>query len=100
MQGILLVIVLAIVVEAVVEYVKSFVQLAVNREWKTAVLQATALVVAVLLCFSTGADLFAALGLNFQHGWIGVLLTGVFSSRGANYVNDFVGKLRASTTNA
>ena len=100
MQGILLVIVLAIVVEAVVEYIKSLANLAISHEWKTAALQIAALVVSVLLCFMTGADLFVALGLEFRYGWIGVLLTGIFASRGANYVSDFVGRLRTTTANA
>ena len=100
MQGILLVIVLAIVVEAVVEYIKSLANLAISHEWKTAALQIAALAVSVLLCFMTGADLFVALGLEFRSGWIGVLLTGIFASRGANYVSDFVGRLRTTTANA
>ncbi len=100
MQGILLVIVLAIVVEAVVEYIKSLANLAINHKWKTAALQIAALVVSALLCFVTGADLFVALGLEFQYSWIGVLLTGIFASRGANYVSDFVGRLRSTTINA
>ena len=48
----------------------------------------------------TGADLFVALGLDFRYDWIGVLLTGIFASRGANYVSDFVGRLRTTTANA
>ena len=41
-----------------------------------------------------GADMFAVLGVEFSAPWIGVLLTGVFASRGSNYVNDLIGKIR------
>lgn len=99
MRGILLVIVLSIVVEAVVEYIKSIANLIINHDLKTAALQAAAIAVSVLLCFTAGADLFAALGLEFQYRWIGILLTGVFGSRGANYVSDLIGKLQSTATN-
>ena len=49
----------------------------------------------VLLCFGVGADFYAALGVNFNVAWIGIALTGVFASRGANYVSDLVKKLQA-----
>ena len=41
-----------------------------------------------------GADLFAVLGVEFAVPWIGTLLTGIFASRGSNYVNDLIGKIR------
>ncbi len=53
-----------------------------------------ALLAAVLLCFAAGADLFAVLGVEFAVPWIGTLLTGIFASRGSNYVNDLIGKIR------
>lgn len=49
----------------------------------------------VSLCFSAGADFYAALGVSFNAAWLGVALTGVFASRGANYVSDLVKKLQA-----
>ena len=95
MTGLILVVALAIVVEALVEYGKSIGTAAVNGGWKTAVTQLTAIVVAVVLCFAAGGDLFAAVGIAFTWPWVGVVLTGVLISRGANYVSDFIKKLQS-----
>lgn len=46
-------------------------------DWKTAVTQLSAAAIAIALCLAAGADLFAALGLNFDLWWIGVVLTGL-----------------------
>ena len=95
MQGILLVIALAVIVEAVVEYAKSIARMFTAGEVKTGITQLCAIAVAVALCFATGADLFAALGLEFALPGIGAALTGLFASRGANYVSDIISKLQA-----
>ena len=94
MKGIVLIVVLAIVVEALVEYGKSFLEACHSGGWRAIVLQLVALLAAVLLCFAAGADLFAVLGVEFAVPWIGTLLTGIFASRGSNYVNDLIGKIR------
>lgn len=47
----------------------------------------------VLLCFAAGADLYAAIGVELVYPWIGVLLTGIFASRGRQLYSDFIGKL-------
>jgi hypothetical protein len=77
-----------------VEYGKTIGKAVASGGWKTAVTQLTAIAVAVLLCFMTGGDLFAAVGITFAWPWVGVVLTGVLISRGANYVSDFVKKLQ------
>lgn len=94
MSGILLIFTLAIVVEAFVEYGKSIGKAVTSGGWRTAVTQLTAMVLSVLLCFMTGGDLFAAVGIQFIWPWLGVFLTGILISRGANYVSDFVKKLQ------
>ena len=94
MEGIVLIVVLAIVVEALVEYGKSFLEACRSGGWRAIVLQLVALLAAVLLCFAAGADLFNTLGVEFAAPWIGTLLTGIFASRGSNYVNDLIGKIR------
>lgn len=94
MTGILLVLALAVTVEAMVEYVKSVVKVVTKRDAKTLITQLSALAVSILLCFAAGADLYAALGLSFSIPGIGIVLTGIFASRGANYVSDLVRKLR------
>lgn len=96
MTGIVLIFVLAIIVEALVEYGKNIGKAVQNGGWKTAVTQLTAMAAAVLLCFATGGDLFATVGVRFVWPWLGVFLTGIIISRGANYVSDFVKKLQVT----
>lgn len=93
MQGIALVLVMAVITEGIVEYVKSLYNMFAKDGVKTAVLQAIAIVVSIAICFATSANLFATLGIMFKYEWIGTLLTGIFASRGANYVSDLVSKL-------
>lgn len=94
MKGIVLIIVMAIVVEALIEYAKTIGKAAANGGWKTAVTQLAAIALGVLLCLVTGGDLFAVVGIAFMWPWLGVVLTGIIISRGANYVSDFVKKLQ------
>ena len=93
MQNIGLILALAVVVEGVVEYAKSIFNMFYKDGVKTAMLQALSIAISVLICFAANANLFTALGIVFEWDWIGVLLTGVFASRGANYVSDLIGKL-------
>lgn len=88
---------LAVVVEALVEYAKAILRLFTRREYPAAITQLTAVLCSVLLCLSAGADLFDGLGLRFAAPWVGRLLTGVFVSRGANFVNDIAGRLHQVT---
>lgn len=74
---------------------KTFGKAIIEKQWKTAATQAGAVALGVLLCFGVGADFYAALGVNFNVAWIGIALTGIFASRGANYVSDLVKKLQA-----
>lgn len=94
MSGILLIAALSVVVEGLVQYSKNIYNWFAKGQAKTAVTQLVAIVVAVLLCFSANADLFRALGIVFEWPTVGVLLTGIFASRGANYVSDFISKLQ------
>lgn len=94
MKGIVLVVVLAVLVEAFIEYAKSFIKMISDKEIKTAITQVIAIVVAVALCMAAGADLFVALGIAFAFPWIGVVLTGILISRGANYMSDFIKRLQ------
>ncbi len=94
MQGVVLVLIMAIVVEALVEYGKSIGKAFLAGSWKTAVTQLAAIAAGILLCTAAEADLFATIGLQFHCSWIGVLLTGILISRGANYVSDFIRKLQ------
>ena len=99
MDIIIVVLMLAVVVEALIQYVKSFVAAFSTGDKKTAITQLAAVAIAVTLCFSTGADMFSALGIAFDWPTIGVVLTGIFLSRGSNYISDFIKKMRGVPQN-
>ena len=93
MNGIMLIIALAVITEALIEYGKSIGRAFIEKNTKTAVTQLVAIAASVLLCFAADADLFQVVGINFTWPWVGVVLTGILGSRGANYLSDFVSKL-------
>lgn len=93
MKGIMLIIALAVITEALIEYGKSIGRAFVEKDIKTAVTQLVAIVVSVLLCFAADANLFQVVGIDFAWPWVGIVLTGILGSRGANYLSDFVTKL-------
>ena len=94
MKGIVLIIVSAIMVEAFIEYFKTIAKAFKEGGWKTAITQLAAIALGVFLCLMTGSDLFAVLGIEFAWAWLGVILTGIIISRGANYVSDFIKRLQ------
>ena len=96
MEAMLLIAVMAIVVEALVEYAKTIGKAFASGGWKTAVIRLAAILLGVGLCLMTGSDLFAPLGITFTWRPLGYMLTGIIISRGANYVSDFMSKLRGA----
>ena len=66
MNMIVLVLMMAVTVEALVEYAKTFGKAILEKQWKTAATQAGAVALGVSLCFSAGADFYAALGVSFN----------------------------------
>ncbi len=98
MEGIILLLVMAIVVEALIEYAKTIGKAFTNGGMKTAVTQLAAIALGVLLCFMTGGDLFTVVGISFVWPWLGIVLTGIIISRGANYVSDFIKRLQSLNT--
>lgn len=95
MKGIALILVLAVIVEALIEYIKSIAKAFTKDAWRTAVTQLTSIVIAVFICLVANANLFAVLGVEFSIPWIGTVLTGVFASRGSNYVSDLIKRLQS-----
>ena len=95
MTGFVLMLVLAVTVEAIVQYIKAVIDMITAKDYKTAITQLAALLVSVMLCLLSGADVYGALGVTFVGGWAGMVLTGVFLlSRGANYAADLVKRLQ------
>ena len=94
MEMMVLTMIMAVTVEGLIEYVKTVGKSIIAKEWKTALTQGAALIISIALCFVVSADLYSVVGVNFAFPWVGCLLTGIFASRGANYVSDLVKKLQ------
>lgn len=94
MDMIVLVLMMAVTVEGLIEYGKTVGKAMLDKQYKTAITQGTALILSVLLCFAVGADFYAVLNVQFTLPWVGCLLTGIFASRGANFVSDLFKKLQ------
>lgn len=86
--------ILALTVEALVEYGKilfNTIQGKLVINWK----QFAAIGVAVFLAIAANVDLYSVLGMTFVFPYVGVILTGIIFSRGANYLADFIKLLEA-----
>ena len=83
--------ILAVTVEALTEYGKNLIQM---KEKKTVAIQMGAMAVSVFLCVTAGADLMEAVGVGFRVPFVGSVLTGIFASRGANYVSDLMQRMK------
>lgn len=101
MTAFALILVLAITAEALTEYAKTIDKMLEQKQYKTAVTQLAALVISVGLCIAAGANIYDILGVRFVvfagRDWIGLVLTGIFASRGANYAADIVKALQTAT---
>lgn len=94
MEGIVLVLALAVIVEGLVQYAKEIGKAIGAKEWKVALTQGCALVIGIVLCLLTGADLFSVVGIQFLWPVAGTVLTGIIISRGANYVSDLIKRIQ------
>ena len=95
MNAIVLAILMAVTVEGLVEYGSTIYKAFCNGEVKTAVKQIAACVAGIVLCVLVGADFYAGIGVTFKVAITGTVLTGIFVSRGANYVSDLVKKFQS-----
>lgn len=94
MNMILLAIVMAVTVEGLIEYAKTIGKALIGGMYKTMVTQIVAIILGVLLCLAVGADVYGALGVTFAVPWVGTVLTGIFASRGSNYISDLAKRLQ------
>lgn len=95
MSMVVLAVVIAVTVEGLIEYAKSIGKAVEAGEHKTALTQTGAVALGVLLCLAVRADVYGALGVNFAVPWVGTVLTGIFASRGSNYISDLVKKFQS-----
>ncbi len=97
MKSAIIIFAVVVVVEALVEYGTTIFEMAEKKEYKKAAKQLCAIAVCIFFCFQCNADIFAYCGLTFAIPWLGVALTGVFGSRGSNYVSDLVKRIQSAT---
>jgi hypothetical protein len=92
-EGFLMFVVLATLAEAAWETSKMFWQ-----EGKFSWDRVGALLIAELIAIGTGADVFGALGYPLNIPWLGVILTGLLMSRGANFIHELLTGVQGLTT--
>jgi len=85
------VVVIAFIVEAVWETLKMIWQ-----QGKVSVDRIGALAVGLLVAFASGIDLFELVEVPLQIPYVGLALTGILISRGANFIHDLIKKIQPS----
>lgn len=83
-------VIIAVLVEAIWENVKR-----VYSESKIDTSVMGSLAVSILVCVCTRADLFPLVNMPLTVPFLGSILTGVITARGANFVNDLFTRLNA-----
>ena len=80
---------LAIIVEGLIDYATSIFTLVDGKlqvSWK----KLASIALGIFLAIAAGADMLAGAGLVFKIPYVGMVLTGIFFSRGSNYVADLI----------
>lgn len=94
-MSILSLIVLALIGESVWETLKMLWQ-----QGKVSVDRIGALVVGLLLSLGTGLDIMSMVGIPMKYSILGVILTGILISRGANFMHDILASINNIQTNS
>lgn len=84
----------AVTVEGIMEYGKTVVLAFHDKKYRKLVYYTASLALSILLCFLGKIDIYAALQIQFLPSWLGILLTGIFASRGTNYLSAFAAQLQ------
>lgn len=84
----------AIIIEALIEYVKGFVQSVQTKEWRTIIIQISSLIIGIIVCCLAKVNIFDILGFDV-HYMVGCVITGIFASRGSNYIHDIMKKIQS-----
>jgi hypothetical protein len=86
----------AVLIEAVVNALEVFKGFSPTKEWFAANWQyLVALVVSILAAVTYNLDFFDALGFDARIPYVGIVFTGIIISRGSNYANDIISRVRA-----
>lgn len=99
MKTIELIAMVAILLEGLVEYGKTIMYMVEDEEYKTAVIQGITIALGIALSFVFGTELFNNALSEMYEGLsinpvVDMALTGILFSRGSNYFNDFIDKVR------
>ena len=81
-------VVIAILIEAIWENIKMIWQ-----NGKVSIDMIGSLIISILVCILTKADIFPMVDVNISVPVIGSILTGIIVSRGANFVHDLFNKI-------
>lgn len=95
MKMIGLAIIVAVIVEALIEYGQTVYDMIGDEEYKKAIKQGLAIIIAILFAFELKVTLLAWLITGSFEGVtvnpiFDCIVSGIFMSRGANYLSDFV----------
>ena len=82
-------VIIALICEAVWETLKM-----VWQEGKLSIDRIGALVIGLLIAFVTSCDIFQLINIPVVIPYVGIVLTGILISRGANFVHDLLSKLQ------
>lgn len=82
-------ILIAILVEAIWENIKM-----IYDKNKFNISMIGSLVLGVIICLAAQIDIFSIVGINMIVPFIGSIFTGIIVSRGANFVNDLLKRLK------
>lgn len=87
-MNILSLLVIAVLAEAVWETLKM-----VWDKGKVSIDRIGAIVIGLLIALGTGFDILKIMDVSINIPYIGMILTGILISRGANFVHDLLGKV-------
>lgn len=79
----------AILVEAIWENIKM-----IYDKNKFNISMIGSLVLGIIICLAAQIDIFSIVGINMVVPFIGSIFTGIIVSRGANFVNDLLKRLK------
>ena len=82
-------IIIAILIEAIWENIKMIWQ-----NGKFSIDKLGSLILSVVICILTKADIFPIVGISIAIPIIGSVLTGIIVSRGANFLHDLFNKIQ------
>ncbi len=87
--------IISILTEAIWETIKTVVKK--NGSWHINVNRVGAICVGLILAVGAGVDIMKAIGLPIRVPYVGMILTGVLISRGANFVHDIINNITVRT---